>query len=306
MENIVSITTHLRRKIIANGGNPSREALTLIPTKESGYLYQTGEGGFWRVYIYIENVRTFQVAQNLEHVFNAGLAYGIFLLLLDDFPAEELHETILDFHNTPVRYENFMAAVERDEFQRAAGAREEIDFLLRRSTEMDHLVKLIEVGDLPTRVTHNDTKFNNVLIDDQTGEGVCIIDLDTVMPGLSLYDYGDAIRSIANTGAEDEPDLSKVSFGLDLFTSFTRGYLRATRDTLTPLEIELLPFSARLITMECGMRFLTDYLEGDVYFRIAPTRPKHNLERSRTQFKLVREMEDLAEEMTAVVKACLF
>jgi Ser/Thr protein kinase RdoA (MazF antagonist) len=219
--------------------------------------------------------------------------------LLDDFPTTRLVETIPGFHNTRQRYETFLQVAEADAHHRAEGVQAEIDFLMRRAADMPVLVEGLEQGILPERVTHNDTKFNNVMLDSQTGKAICVVDLDTVMPGLALYDFGDAIRSITNTAEEDERDLSKVHFDLGTFRIFTNGYAAATRKILTEKEIELLPFSAKLITMEIGMRFLTDHLDGDNYFKVH--HPGHNLDRCRTQFRLVEEMEEQMDAMTEIV-----
>ncbi len=301
MSNISAVTTHLREKAIAAGGNPDRETLTLIPTQSGAVFYRTDDGDYWRAYIFIENALTYQIPESPQHVYNAARAYGNFQQLLADFPVDQLYETIPDFHNTAQRFETFARVVKRDSHKRASDVQEEIDFVLRRAKEMPVLVDLIAQGELPIRVTHNDTKYNNVMIDDQTGEGICVIDLDTVMPGSLLYDFGDAIRSITNTAAEDERDLSSVHFSLDIFEKYAQGYLAATCEALKPVEMEYLAFSARLMTLECGMRFLADHLNGDIYFRTH--RENHNLNRCRTQFKLVREMETQFEEMKQIVES---
>jgi len=300
MANIEAISVHLQRKITTAGGDPERESLTLVPTLENGGFLHRNGGDYWRAYISIEGAQTYMVPQSIDHVYNAGRAYGRFQQQLDDFPVHRLHETIPDFHNTVKRFKTFVEVVEEDKHNRAQDVKEEIDFVLQRAGETSIVVDLIDRRELPLRVTHNDTKYNNVMIDDETGEGVCVIDLDTVMPGSSLYDFGDAIRSITNTGEEDEQDLSKVHFNLECFEKYTQGYLDATRDALTPAEIQLLAFSARLMSCECGMRFLTDHLNGDVYFKIH--KPGHNLDRCRTQFKLVRDMERDQEEMLDIVQ----
>lgn len=300
MANIAAVTTHLREKITASGGDPERETLTLIPTQGGDIFHETEDGDYWRAYIFIEGALTYQIPESLQHVYNAARAYGHFQQLLDDFPADQLFETIPDFHNTAKRFEDFLSAVERDPYQRAQSAKAEIDFVLQHAAEMPVLVDLIAQGVLPIRVTHNDTKYNNVMIDGKSGEGICVIDLDTVMPGSPLYDFGDAIRSITNTAAEDECALSIVHFDLDTYEKYAQGYLAATRDALTPAELEYLAFSARLMTLECGMRFLADHLEGDIYFRTH--RENHNLDRCRTQFKLVQEMETHSDAMEKMIK----
>jgi len=300
MRNIEMVTSHLREKIIQSGGDPIRNTLNIIPAADSKSFYKSPEGDYWRAYIFIENAKTYQVAESRHHFYNAGKAFGKFQELLADFPAEKLSETIPDFHNTPKRFKAFIDAVEKDVMNRAAEVRAEIDFVLKRENDTRVLIELNNQGKLPLRVTHNDTKFNNVMIDDVTGEGICVIDLDTVMPGFSLYDFGDAIRSGANPADEDEKDLSKVCIDLDLYESFAKGFLETAGKSLTTVEVEYLPFSAKLMTFECGIRFLTDYLNGDKYFKIH--RKEHNLDRARTQFKMVADMEEKIDQMKMIVE----
>ena len=300
MQNIERVTTHLRKKIIVAGGDPQRETLNLIPTVDAKTFYRTHDGNYWRAYIFVEGALTYEVVESLDHVYNAAKAFGKFQKLLSDFPAGQLYETIPNFHHTRKRFEAFVEAVERDVENRARSVGDEIEFVEKRAEDVSVLVDLLEQGKLPELVTHNDTKFNNVMIDDETGEGVCVIDLDTVMPGLSLYDFGDSVRSGANPAAEDERDLSKVCFDLEIFDRFAHGYLDAARDFLTSTEVDYLPFSAKLMTFECGMRFLTDHLDGDVYFKIR--RVNHNLDRCRTQFKMVRDMEKKFDQMVRIVE----
>ncbi|MCX7842260.1 MAG: aminoglycoside phosphotransferase family protein [Clostridia bacterium] len=299
MENIEGVTSHLRNKIKDAGGDPFRETLNLIPVKEGKSYYRDISGNYWRAYIFIENAKTYQTVESKEHFYNTGIAFGNFQKLLADYPAQTLYETIPDFHNTKKRYSAFEEALQKDVKNRSKYVKSEIEFVQKRACETSALVDLQSKGMLPLRVTHNDTKLNNVMIDDKTGKAVCVIDLDTVMPGLSLYDYGDAIRFGTNTGAEDEKDLTKVSFDLELFEGFTKGFLESTRGFLTELEREYLPFSAKLMTLECGIRFLTDYLNGDTYFKIQ--REEHNLDRCRTQFRMVMEMEEKFDEMKKIV-----
>ncbi|MGD8455140.1 MAG: aminoglycoside phosphotransferase family protein [Anaerolineales bacterium] len=299
IQNILAVTTHLREKIIRAGRDPQRETLTPIPTRDGQYLQFSERGEYWRAYDFIENAQTYQFPVDHRHVYHAGKAYGDFQKQLADFPAESLIEPIRDFHNTPKRFENLMASIKRDPFDRVGETRDEIAFAIGRENVTSILVDKITQGDLPQRVTHNDTKFNNVMLDNETGEGVCVIDLDTVMPGLSLYDFGDAIRSITNKAPEDRGNLSGVGIDLHYYEHFTRGFLDAARGFLTHAEIDMLPLSALLMTLESGFRFLTDYLEGDVYFKIH--RDGHNLDRCRNQFKLVRDMEDNFQAMTDIV-----
>jgi Ser/Thr protein kinase RdoA (MazF antagonist) len=300
MHNIERVTVHLKTKIAAAGGDPLRETLNLIPTIDGQSFYQTAAGDYWRGYVFIEGAQTYQVVEHPGHFYNAGKAFGRFQELVSDFPPEQLYETIPDFHHSRKRFEAFIRSVEKDVRNRARSVRPEIEFVEQRAAETSVLVDLLERGELEQRITHNDTKFNNVMIDDETGEGICVVDLDTVMPGLPLYDFGDAIRSGANPAAEDEPDLSRVCMDLELYESFARGYLETARDFLTPTEIAYLPFSARLMTLECGMRFLADYLDGDVYFDVH--RPGHNLDRCRAQFKMVQDMENKFDEMVRIVE----
>ena len=299
MSNILAVTSHLRKKIHSAGGNPDRETLTLIPTKDNNFYHRTVQGDYWRGYLFINNARTYETVENIEHVYHAAKAYGNFQNQLSDYPSDKLIETIPDFHNTKKRYATFLKAVEEDICNRVQSSKPEIDFVLNREKDMPVLVDKLERGELPQRITHNDTKFNNVLIDNATGKGVCVIDLDTVMPGISLYDFGDAIRSLANTADEDERDLSIVNFDMEIFEHFTHGYLDAIGDVLTDEEIKFLPFSAILMTLECGMRFLADHLQGDKYFKIH--REGQNLDRCRTQFKLVADMEQQFKEMQGIV-----
>ena len=299
MQNIEGITEHLRNKVRAAGGDPNREALTLVRTRDGGVLHRGPNGEYWRAALFVEGARTYDRAPSLRQVTSAARAFGRFQKMVSDYPAETLHETIPAFHHTPKRFKALVEAVQRDILNRAHDAQAEIRFVEERAAETAVLVEALEAGILPQRVAHNDTKFNNVLIDDTTGEGICVIDLDTVMPGLAVYDFGDAVRSSANSAAEDERNLSRVSLDLDVFAHLTAGYLDAAGEFLTATEIDYLPFSAKLMTLECGMRFLTDYLEGDRYFRIR--RPDHNLDRCRTQFKMVRDMEEKLDAMEALV-----
>jgi hypothetical protein len=290
MGNILAVTEHLSKKINAAGGDAERETLTLIPTVEGNPYFENREGECWRGYHFINNASTYEIVENIQHAYHVGAAYGKFLSWLSDFPSHSLIETIPGFHHTQKRFEIFIDAVDEDELNIAQLVRNEIDFILKRKRYVSILVDAYEDGELPQRITHNDTKLNNVMMDDVSGEGVCVIDLDTVMPGLALYDYGDAIRSITNTAAEDEQDLSKVNFDEQVFEAYSRGYLESAGEVLTGREKEYLAFSALLMTLECGMRFLTDHLQGDRYFKIF--RPGHNLNRCRTQMKMVVEMEE--------------
>lgn len=303
MDNIESVTGFLKKKIIAEGGDPMRQTLTVIKTKD-GKSYYECEGKAFRMYKFVDDTVTIEEPKSPEDMYRAGKGFGHFGALLNDFPADTLNETIADFHNTPKRLENLKKAVAEDKMGRAQYVRKEIEFCLKREEMTKKVVEGIANGEIPLRVTHNDTKINNILFDARTLEAICVIDLDTVMPGSFLYDFGDALRIGASTAAEDETDLTKVLFNVDKFESFAKGYLEETADFLTEKETELLAFSAKLLTFECGMRFLTDYLEGDTYFKIH--RENHNLERARNQFKLVREIEAIEEELNLIIKHLLW
>jgi hypothetical protein len=302
MENIERVTRYARERIQEAGGDAQRETLNLVPTVEDGSYCRTPEGDYWRSYVFIEGARTYDRAENLDHVYSAAKAFGKFQKLLSGLPGERLHETIPFFHHTRRRFDAFCQACGQDSRNRAGSVRAEIDFVLKREAETSVIIDLLEQGKIPERVTHNDTKLNNVMIDLRTGEGVCVIDLDTVMPGSALYDFGDSVRIGASSAAEDERDLTKVGLDLERFDCLARGYLDAAREFLTPAEINLMAFSAKLMTFECGVRFLTDHLNGDTYFKIQ--RDNHNLDRCRTQFKMVAEMEWLMDRMNGIIEAC--
>ena len=299
MENVVGVTSWLRKKIVENGGEPERETLNLVPAKDGKAFYKDSEGEYWRVYLFIEGAKTYDLVENQEDFYQSAVAFGRFQGLLADYPAETLHETIQDFHNTVKRLDTLKKAVEADGCGRAAQVQEEIQFVLDREALAHKLCDMQAEGKLPLRVTHNDTKLNNIMIDDETRKAICVIDLDTVMPGLSVNDFGDSIRFGASTGAEDEPDLSKVSCSMELFELYTKGFVEGCKGSLTEEELDMLPVGAMTMTYECGMRFLTDYLEGDHYFKIH--REGHNLDRCRTQFKLVKDMEEKWNQMNEIV-----
>lgn len=298
MENFIGITSFLRQKIVADGGDPLRETLSLVKTADGKDFYTDSQGKVWRLMPFIENTDCFQSAT--PELFEASArAFGRFQYMLQGYPADTLHETIVNFHNTEDRFAKFLAALEADRMNRAASVQKEIQFVLDRKADCSVALQALRDGRLPLRVTHNDTKLNNILIDRNTHEGICVIDLDTTMPGLSINDFGDSIRFGANHSREDEKDLSKVNFDIGLYEVYTRGFLEGARGSLTAGELEFLPWGARLMTLECGIRFLTDYLDGDHYFRIHY--PEQNLDRTRTQFKLVKDMEEQFEAMAAVV-----
>lgn len=289
MENIMNVTAHLREKIIRAGGDPERETMTVIPTGEGAPYYTDAKGQDWRVYLCIEHITTLDRAERTEDFYESGYAFGHFQAMLADYPAGTLYETIPDFHNTPKRYQDFERAVEQDVCRRADNVAAEIALIRAHRDEMSVLADLLKRGELPLRITHNDTKLNNILLDEQTHKAVCIVDLDTVMPGLCAYDFGDAIRFGASTAMEDEPDVRKVSLSLELYEAYARGFLEGCGDSLTASEIETLPLGAKTITLEQGMRFLTDYLQGDIYYHTE--RDGQNLDRCRTQLALVADME---------------
>lgn len=298
MHNIISVTNFLKERIAKNGGDPSRETLDFYPAIDGKYYYQDAAGNYWRCYVYVDDVYSCNSIENPEVFFNAGAAFGTFQELLADFPSNALYETIPNFHNTPTRFAALKTAIDENLANRRDTVADEIAFALSREQDANLVVGLLQSGEIPPRVTHNDTKLNNVLFDKVTNKAICVIDLDTIMPGSSLYDFGDAIRFGANTASEDEKDLSKVSLDLGLYEQYVKGYLSTAGSALTEKEIELLPFSAKLMTYECGMRFLTDYLNGDTYFRTAYA--EHNLDRCRTQFALVRDIERKYDEMLRI------
>lgn len=297
MENIDSVTTHIKNKIIEAGGNPEQETLTVIKTKNNELLHKDSEGNHWRAYIFIEDATCYQTVEKPILFYNAARAFGKFQRLLSDFPADKLFEVIPNFHNTANRYKDFITAVENNITGRANDIQAEIQFIKDREADCNVFVNLIQKGELPLRVTHNDTKLNNIMMDNKTDNGICIIDLDTIMPGSVLYDFGDSIRFGASTAEEDERDLSKVNFSIELFEEYAKGYL--SEANLIPIEIENLALSAKIMTLECGMRFLGDHINGDTYFKIH--RENHNLDRARTQFKLVADMEKQLENMNKII-----
>ena len=294
MDNVAAISRHLAAK---SGEKPAM--ISYDDSLDGKHYSDDGEGGAWRIYRFVENSICLDRAESDEDFYECARAFGMFQNALCDFPAEELGETIENFHNTPERYRQFREAVAEDAAGRLDGVRGEAAFVLEREERASQLQRMREEGKLPVRVTHNDTKINNVLFDADTRKAICVIDLDTVMPGLSVYDFGDAIRFGASTAAEDEKDLSKVSLDLHLFRVFTRGFLEAC-PSLTDAEIDCLPLGAWTMTLECGSRFLADYLNGDKYFAI--DYPEHNLDRARTQFKLIEDMEEKWDEMRRIVE----
>ena len=293
-ENIAAVTAYLHTQTDDPYG-----ALTLIPTNEGAMWYHHEENSDWRIYDFIEGSICLQAPETPEDFYQSAIAFGTFQQQLTGFPAETLHETIKNFHNTPDRYRIFREVLAKDVMGRAAEVQPEIEFVLAHEEIGSRLMAMLKAGNLPLRVTHNDTKLNNVMLKAETRTPLCVIDLDTTMPGLAAYDFGDSIRFGAATAAEDEKDLSKVTMSLDLFRTFTKGFLKACPG-LTENERKSLPLGALTMTLECGVRFLTDYLDGDHYFGIH--RPDHNLDRCRTQFKLVSDMESKWDEMARIVE----
>jgi len=291
MENIVRVTDHLKEVSCKNGRDEeggSEYPLRFIPCRDGGYICRSGSG-YWRMMNFVENSYSCDTVTDAAQFREIGRAYGAFINDMADFPAGELHETIAGFHDTRRRFDDLLAAVRKDPCVRKTLAQEEIRFALEHEKYVDILNDYMARGELPLRVTHNDTKINNVLLDRDTGRALCVIDLDTVMPGLAVNDFGDAIRSGAATGREDEKDADSVRLDLELYEAFRAGFIEGC-PSLTDKEIEMLPVGAKIMTLECGMRFLTDYLEGDWYYKT--DYDDHNLIRCRTQFRLLRDMED--------------
>lgn len=299
MANIVGVTSFLGEKIKEAGGNPARETMSVWATKSGENFYTDSEGGAWRVYPFVEDTICLQKAEPPELFAASARAFGKFQRMLKDYPADTLYETIPKFHDTEDRLAKLKAAVAADVMGRVKEVGPELKFVQEREADCSVALSALRDGRLPLRVTHNDTKLNNILIDRESGEGICVIDLDTVMPGLAINDFGDSIRFGANHSAEDERDLTKVNFNLELFDVYAAGFLEGAGGALTETELDYLPWGAKLMTLECGIRFLTDYLEGDHYFRIH--REGQNLDRCRTQFKLVSDMEAAWDDMKAVV-----
>jgi len=297
-DNILKVTKHISEKINSNEAGLPFCDLRLIPARNNCFFYKDKDGNYWRMFNFIEGSRSFDLVPGPELAYEGGKAFGLFLQLTSDMDASGLAETIRDFHNMETRIEDFHRVCADDPRDRVSGAGNEIMFIEERSEEMHTILKLGRSGQIPLRVTHNDTKFNNILFDKQN-KAICIVDLDTVMPGYVLYDFGDAIRTGANTGAEDEADLQKVNINLVLFSAYSKGFLEAAGKSLTLAEKSQLAFSARFMTFIIGLRFLTDYLAGDTYYKTHF--PGHNLQRARTQFRLVKSMEENAAAMEAII-----
>ena len=306
MDNIHRVTEHLKQKIVMRGGDPTRETLTLLPTKGEKAWFTLVNGNYWRLYNFISDTRTYEIGENSsdgengqDHVREAAAAFARFQRDVADIPAPRLHETIAKFGDTSFRFEQFEDALKADVLNRAKDCKADIDFALSRRSDASTLTNMLANKQIPERVAHYDTKINNVLFDNKTGKGICVIDLDTVMPGLAIYDFGDAVRAATALAAEDERDLSKVGFSMDKFKLLTEGYLSEAKNFLTETEIDHLAFAARLVSFTIGLRFLADHLAGDSYFKTQ--RENQNLDRARTQFKTVADMEKQFDEMRNVV-----
>ncbi len=300
MENIVGVTEHIRQGYIAHGVDPNRRALNVIWTKSGKWAHTDRRGIYWRMYDYVEGSDCFMKVESADMFEKVGYAFGQFQMQLKDFDASKLHESIPNFHNTEKRFEDLLTAIRENRSGRAHLAQNEIEFALDRKDITAFINRGIKDGSLSLRVTHNDTKLNNIMVDCETGEGICVIDLDTVMPGCVLADFGDSIRFGASSTAEDERDLDRVYCRLDMFEAYARGFIRGLDGSLSDSELSALPMGAIILTYETGIRFLSDYLDGDTYFRTEY--PEHNLVRARNQFKLVADMESKLSEMRALIE----
>lgn len=299
MENYCGVCDYLKKIVSENGGDVERETITVVPTNSGKSYLKDSLDNYWRAIKFISDTVTYDVAESAEDFYKVGKAFGEFQNKLAGYNAENLYESIPNFHNTKERFKTFLLAIENNKARRLESVRSEVDFILEREKDTSILLDLYENGELPLRVTHNDTKISNILMDAKTKNGICIIDLDTIMPGLSLYDFGDAIRSGATHALEDEKDLDKVYVDLEFFEAFTKGFLEGTNSSLKEKEIEMLPMGAKVITLEQAIRFLTDYLDGDVYYKTSYS--NQNLDRTRTQLKLVKDIEEKWNELNNIV-----
>ena len=300
MANMAAVTKYLSGKISEANGDPMRETLNIIKTTKNDDCFVDAEGEYWRMLVYVVDNKCYDRVETPEQFYLSAVAFGNFQYMLKDFPADTLHETIKDFHNTPDRFRKFTEAVKGDVKGRLSSVLSEVEFVKQREAFCHTLENAHAEGKLPLKVTHNDTKLNNILFDAKNGKALCIIDLDTIMPGYSVNDFGDSIRFGATTAAEDEADLSLVNFDIELYEMYVKGFIEGAKGGLTDGELELLPIGAIMMTLEVGMRFLTDYLEGDTYFKIS--REHHNLDRARNQFKLVADMESKLDLMNKIVE----
>jgi Ser/Thr protein kinase RdoA (MazF antagonist) len=300
MANIERVTRHINSRVLRLKKDLDGQTLNLFPAKTGRSWVEDDQGSVWRCYNHIEGCVTYDVVEKPRQAYQAAHAFGSFQDLVSDLDATSIHETIPDFHHTPKRFARLMEVAAADPLGRRDSVRDELDFIRQRESFTGRLLNLIEAGAIPVRVTHNDTKINNVMIDAASDEAVCVIDLDTVMPGLVLHDFGDLVRSATSPAAEDETDLSLVRMQMPLFEALVTGYLDAAGAFINEIEIEHLAHAGKLMTLEVGMRFLTDFLEGDVYFKTH--RPGHNLDRCRTQLKLVEHIEAQEPAMNAFVR----
>jgi Ser/Thr protein kinase RdoA (MazF antagonist) len=303
MENIQRVTKHITAKVKVRGGDLIKESMQVVLAKDKKSYHQDAEGNFWRAYVFIEGASTHDILETNEQAYQAAKAFGQFARDLEDIGGARLHETIPNFHHTVKRFEALEAAIKLDKVKRKALCEKDLEWVLTKKSFCGLIVEAIAKGLIPERITHNDTKINNVMLDDKTGQCKAVIDLDTVMPGSALYDFGDLVRTSVSTCVEDEKDTSKINVRLDRFEALVKGFLEGAGKCLTKTEIEYLPLCGRIITFECGIRFLTDFLDGDNYFKVH--RENHNIERARSQFQLVKKMEELEKEMTAIVKKYL-
>ena len=300
MENIVRVTNHIRKKLQEeNTDEISKKVITHIQCEDGSYFYKDDDGNYWTVFLFIPGSQSVEKIENYDHAYLAGKGFGKFQEQLADLPGKPLNETIIDFHNIEFRYRNFRKALQVNYQNRVSETQPEIEFALQHEAEMHTLIKAQKAGEIPSRITHNDTKINNILFDEK-GQILCVIDLDTVMPGLVHFDFGDAIRTAACTTEEDETNLDKITINLEIFEAFAKGFLEETKSFLTEQEISLFTHSAKFMTFIMGIRFLTDYLEGDVYYKIK--HPEHNIERARAQFKLVSEITKNEDEMNRIIR----
>ena len=303
MQNILHVTKHIEGKLLASGADAERGTLHVVFTKNGHYAYVDEEGNYWRAYKFVEDATCYQAVESEEMFTKVGKAFGNFQRQLADFDASVLFESIPNFHNTEDRFNQFITAMENNAAGRRESVHDEIAFVLRRQETCSYINERIADGRIPLRVTHNDTKLNNIMLDNETGEGICVIDLDTVMPGSVLADFGDSIRFGASSAAEDETDLDKVFVRLEMFDAFAKGFIEGLDHSLTEEEIRSLPMGAYILTLETGIRFLTDYLNGDTYFRTSYS--QHNLDRARNQFKLVADMEQKMDQMNQIIQKYL-
>lgn len=299
MRNIALVTEHLRRNLILSHQPAERRVLELIRTQSGDHLHEDQSKGFWRAYTYISDASALDTVEDLKQMEEVGRGFGSFQRHLHDFPAEELYPSIPDFHHTLKRFYAFVRSVDQDLAGRVGHLEEEIEFFFDRRRMMSSIVKMLDNNSLPLRVTHNDTKSNNVLLDNASGEAICVIDLDTVMPGSVLYDYGDAVRFAASTAPEDEPDISRIALDMDKAEAFTRGFIAETNGFITEAELHLLPLGIKVLTCELAMRFLTDYIDGDLYFKVHA--PDHNLRRARAQIALLKDIERKEEKLQKMI-----